>query len=341
MGSSDIFSSSYGPGVIGTAAAIFVLLGFGGLYVFVFDKSLQGGGERIEVTIAEDAKAIEHTRKAITSATEKLARAEGFKDVLAKIQRIGVTSASLEVRIKDLEARVEAENGAIAGVETGFADYRRKYRESARAAMVGKTYDELRTTDGKVYQNVKVTEVDPLRMSIRHTGGITGVDLVNLPAEMQDFLQIDKEEREAHKDVEVTVTKTMKHGAEIAALQEKIGNLQYERGEAQRKVDMANAALDRSVQGIPMIESQIEAKQRELIAERAKANTGGISRAPAVEGEIRSLERRLLDARAMVPELRKRASDGEQAVRELDEQIAALRAKIVELGKAPGEPQPK
>lgn len=333
MGSSDIFSSSYGPGVIGTAAAVFVLLGFGGLYIFVFDKSLQGGEERIEVTIEQNAKDIDATRKSIISATERLEKAEVFKETLGKIQRIEVKSASLSTRITELEGLRDEGLAAVAAVEKDVADYGRKYRESARASLVGKTYDELRTSDGKVYTDVKVAEVDPLRMSIRHSGGITGVDLVNLPEDMQEYLQIDHSEREQHKEVEVSVATTTKQGAAIAALQERIGNLNYDIGEAQRKVDTAKAALDRSVTGIPELEERIQAKQIELEAEERKAGSGGISRAPAVQQQILNLEKNLAQARARLPELQRQVTQGEAEISDLKERVADLRQQIVELGK--------
>lgn len=335
MGSSDIFSSSYGPGVIGTAAAIFVLLGFGGLYVFVFDKSLQGGGERIEVSIEQNARDIDNTRKSITAATARLKKTEDFARTLETLQRTEVKSASLATRIEGLEGERESGASALAAAEEAFADYRRQYRESARAALVGKTYDELRTSDGKVFTNVKVTEVDPLRMSIRHDGGITGVDLTSLPEDLQEFLQIDHSERDERKELETTVAKTTKHGAEIAALQEKIGNLKYEIGEQQRKVDTAKAALDRSVTGIPALEARIAAKKLELEAENRKAGSGGISRAPAVTQQLRALENNLAQARARLPELQRQVATGETRIRELQDQVDQIREKIVELGKSP------
>ena len=46
-----------------------------------------------------------------------------------------------------------------------------------------------RTTGGKVYEQVKVLDVDAVRMQVKHSNGITGIPWQELPEEMQDRFQ--------------------------------------------------------------------------------------------------------------------------------------------------------
>ena len=54
----DIFSSSRGAGVIGALLALLVLVGFGTLFLFVFDKGMQGGDITIESVIRDQDSTI-------------------------------------------------------------------------------------------------------------------------------------------------------------------------------------------------------------------------------------------------------------------------------------------
>ncbi|BDS05797.1 hypothetical protein NT6N_08370 [Oceaniferula spumae] len=187
---SDLLTSSRGPGVIGTFLALIVLVGFGTLMMVVSDDS-GGSGLNADIKAKESAiKALEgRTKHWQTAAVEYDARrkqADELESLKNKLKR-----KASEIPTK--QAEVAAAKESIVKLNEEFEAYKEKYRIAERARAAGEKMETLTTTDGKVYEQVKVLEVTALGMKIMHKSGNTRVHYERLPTEMQDRFQFTKE----------------------------------------------------------------------------------------------------------------------------------------------------
>ena len=134
MGFTDLLSSSRGPGVIGTLLALLVLVGFGTLYLFVFDEGLQGGQKTIEAVIRDQGLEIENHKIQIQNARERLERAAVFK---AK----GKEADDLKVRAEIAGKRTDRVEPCVELDETVVGDGTRGRLEAVHAAIARRNPD--------------------------------------------------------------------------------------------------------------------------------------------------------------------------------------------------------
>ncbi len=317
----DLFTSSRGPGLIGTLMALVVLLGFGALYFFVFDERFQGGGQTLESIIEDDARQITSLGQRLSSNRLKLEATKDFKKIASDL-RAATTQRDIALsRREKLQQEVASLKDEIAEFEESVAKYKQAYRESARATMVGREMDELKTTDDKTYTKVRITDIDPVRMQIRHQGGITGVALDTLPEDLQDYLQLDDSERAQQLAAEATAREQQSRHADQGEALHRIQTLRHRLSELEKKRNDARRLSARAQDAIPEIQQAIEMKHNELLIEQQKAATGGISNAPQVRAQISQLESKLRRARQQGPALSAEASA-------LDREIAGMEAEI-------------
>lgn len=317
----DLFTSNRGAGVIGTLLALIVLGGFSLLYFFVFDERLQGGGQTLESVIEEDADHLAKLREQWQGQLGELKKTEGFKLVADELRSQTTRRDITAGKRGRLEEDVAAAGAELAGAGEAFAKYRQAYRESARATMVGREMDELRTTDGRTYTQVKITEIDPIRMQIRHSGGITGVPLDTLPEDLQTYLQLDENEKEQRIAAEAAQRERQSASADQSDALQRIVAMQRQLAKLKEDRERASQLATRARDALPRLEQAILTKKSELAREEMKARTGGISNAPQVRVQLQKLEEQLQQARAQEPGVRAK-------VGELDKEIAGLEADI-------------
>lgn len=324
----DLFTSARGPGLIGTAMALVVILGFGSLYLFVFDERLQGGDQTIESIIEADSKHITDLSRRLAASVETFEKTKDFKKMGAELRSKTVRRDALQEQKAQLASKVTESQEQLAKLEETVEDYKRAYRASARTAMVGREMDELKTTDGKSYVKVKVTDIDPVRMQIRHQGGITGVPLETLPLEMLDYLQLDENEKKNRLAKEADIRASSSQAARSGKLQHRIATLKHSLGELTRKRRDAERLADRAAAAVPALRDAIARKQEELALENSKAQTGGISNAPQVRAEIQQLEAKMRNAVNQGPSLRDKVVSLEKEIRELESRIASAEREL-------------
>lgn len=330
----DLLTSSRGPGVIGALIALTVLVGFAGLAFFAFDPRFQGGGKTIEGVISDDAKRLDNLQARVAGANETLGRTDELK-------RIESETLKNEAVVKTQQTRIEEERGlrdegreALARGRQSFADYRQRYRDSAREAMKGREFERIELQSGEVYQQVKVTEVDAARMQIRHSGGITGLPIEQLPADLLDFLQYDEEEKAQHLADEAS-QRSMQHGvADVVELQQDIARLNGHIERIRKTLEKGKQDSARSQDAVKLLQQAIKEKRRELAANESGA-AGPISRAPAIRGEIAQLQRKLdaakdLPAKVSAEATKLRAELGELE-RNLSAKESALEKRVEEI----------
>jgi len=187
---SDLLTSSRGPGVIGTLLALIVLVGFGTLMMVASDNS-KGSG--LGAKIKEKKGAIralkgqgEHWK---TAAVEYDAR----RKQLGKLESLQHKVKRQLNHISDRKTEVSSAKDDLAKMNERFEDYKKKYRIAERARAAGEKMAELKTKDGKVYEQVKVLEINAIGMKIMHKAGNTRVHYKRLSDELQDRFQFTEE----------------------------------------------------------------------------------------------------------------------------------------------------
>ena len=114
---------------------------------------------------------------------------EAFENRKPRIAELMESSGKIQVSIKDLESE--------------FADYREKYRSSARAAAEGEELGDLSIPGGRIYQDAVITRVTDVGLEIRHKDGFARVQAPDLDRKLRDRFQWDDEKRRAKLDEEI------------------------------------------------------------------------------------------------------------------------------------------
>ena len=327
MGSSDIFSSSHGPGVIGTFMALVVLLGFGGLYMLVGDSYLSSGPP-IETQIEELDKDIAILKSSIAAHSEEVESFAELKDAAFKLQRLAIKNKELENQIAELETNRESATTKLDAGMAEFEDYKTRYRESARLSLVDKVYEELQSQDGTTFRNVKVTSVDPVRISFQHKNGLGKIDLANLPEEMRDYLQFSSEEAQSKIVDEQTLDSNLAVDVAIAKQEDKVIRLEQRKAELTEQISTQKSLMKRNQRAIPMLETAIRTKRIDIANERSKR---GVSKVPQMREELSQMEAKLRKIQKSIPEASRKIAE---LTKELNETVAAIseaRAKLARL----------
>ena len=323
----DLFTSARGPGIIGTALAVIVLLGFGLLYM-TYDDALNQKGPSLESVIKSNAKEIEDIKKRILLKKNQLPEAAKFKamaDEVEELQRTIRDNEAMISRLKEEVAKVQEERNAA---DATFSDYRARYREYARKALTGKKYDELKTTDGKVYQNVTIGDVDAAEVRIRHSAGATSVPLEKLPKDMIEFLQYDEGET---NDFRVAVAEAREAHHKNASLTEKsiwVSKLKTQHDRTTHALKTAREGLKKSENSLPLYSNEIREVRRIIAMEERKAKNGGLSRAPQYREKLANLQARESKERSKIDQLR---TEINRLRRDEADQAIALREAEAEL----------
>ena len=103
--------------------------------------------------------------------------------------------ANLTQREQDLTAARAELLKQIPAVESGFAQYRAKYRDATWAAAAGESLGNLKTRGGREYHDVVIVRVTHVGLEIHHEQGIARLQAPDLDAALQDRFQWDDSER--------------------------------------------------------------------------------------------------------------------------------------------------
>lgn len=210
----EMMESGRGPGVIGMVLALIVLLGFGTLYIFVFDESLQGGTGTIEYAIRQQRSEIDSLRNNIKRGEEELRRFPEYESASKELKSLISSNRMREGEIDGKRKNLQNANAQLAEVEKTFEAYKNQYRDFIRTKAKGQVFPELETAK-ETYQNVTIREVTPIGVQIRHDGGLKRIPYEELPPELQDLYQFDREQMAEALASETKQRST--HEAEAAA----------------------------------------------------------------------------------------------------------------------------
>ncbi len=212
---SDVLLSSKGPGVIGFSIAAVVLVGFGGLWLLVFDDRFNGNAkaEVLEDIEQSDSK-ISKIQSAILSTENKITRInQNLKDLREAISAQDQLEQARS-RALQMDTLISQEEIELESRKDDFANYKAAYRKETRANAIGKQLGTLTTQDGQTYENATIKKVDAFGMTIAYSGGRKRIASKYLSAADQDLYQFSEEEVESIKQAqEQTVPDRKNHKA--------------------------------------------------------------------------------------------------------------------------------
>ena len=289
MSFSEMMQSARGPGVIGMLMALFVLIGFGFLFVFAFDDKLQGEDHTIEGLIKSQGKEIENLKESIARGEERLGRRGALSQIEKDLREIKAKNQQSQTKLGLLAGEKSAADDSLARKAAEYEKYKDDYRTFVRTRAKGQTIERLQTRDGTVYQNVTIRDVNPAGMQIMHDGGFKRILYEKLPADLQDYYQFDAKQKDEALARENSDLKS--HEAAVAVVKEVQSQQNAERKEKEeqaRQNDMRRGISLRQSR-IQLLSDEIQALETALPLESQKR----ISRAPEMRTQLANKRRQL------------------------------------------------
>jgi hypothetical protein len=301
MSFTDMMSSGRGPGVIGMVMALFVLIGFGLLFMFAFDEGFQGGELSIEAMIAQQAKEIQKSRESITSGQDRLAQVPAMVSKAKELASLKSKNQGYRDSIVNLKKAVENSNSKLALLKKDFESYKDEYRAFVRGKAKGEERAKLETKDGTVYEDVMIRDVSAIGIQIRHRGGQKRIPFEELPDEMQDYFQYDPNQKA--EAIASENAARAGHEAAVAVTDEQQKQLM-----AAARAKEAEAAKVRAAQAISVktaqaedLEGRIERMEEAIQFESRKT----LSRAGVMTVELANMRRQLTELRTQIATLQR------------------------------------
>lgn len=312
MSFSDMMSSGRGPGVIGMVMALFVLVGFGLLFMFAFDEGFQGGEQTIESVIANQAKEIQTTSDRIESGSKMLAQAPVRIAADKELSRLKRENVALGEKTVLLTQGVENANAEIAKRVEDFEGYKDQYRALVRGKAKGQEIAKLETLAGAVYTNVNIREVTAVGIQIRHDDGQKRISFEDLPDDMKDYFQFDPKQKE--KALADENSTRDEHEAAVAvaseiADQEMAKQREMDKAEAKEKLIREIANKDAQ---IASVRDEIRGLENDLDRAAAEANAARmakrmhINKSGSIRARIQTKQNRISALQSEVGMMRSR-----------------------------------
>jgi chromosome segregation ATPase len=329
MGFSDLMSSGRGPGVIGTLLALLVLVGFGTLYIFVFDEGMQGGKKTIESVIREQALAIDSDKEEIGRIRRQLSEGEQFKEQERELASLKAQSDRNLAQIEELNSGKATAEAAIVEAHKKWEDYKDAYRASEWARAKGEKLGTVVCLSGATYQDVVIREVNQKEMRISDSTGPKSIDSADLPLALQDRFQFDKEKKDVaerdEKDTEEVHRKKVQYSQTKEKRDTKNSQIAALKGEVENKA----AAIKKANEDIPRWTNKIQQQQSAIAAEKLKT----LSKAPLMEDELRRMERSAEENRSSISRLQNEKREAEGKIRTLEQEVADHNAELPKIAK--------
>ncbi len=307
-----MMSTSRGPGVIGLLMALFVLIGFGLLFMFAFDEGFQGGQVTIESEIASQRKELESMHATVVERDKLLEQAPARKDDADKLRLVKVDSTTLVEKTGRLRGEIEEVSLAIEELEKKWSSYKDEYRRFVRGRATGEILEQLEARDGTVYKEVTIREVTAIGLQIRHASGFKRLQFEELSDEMQDYYQFDPTQKETALAAEHSARTQHEAAAGIAL------DRQSEEMARQRAKDdvEAKGEIKRDIARKQAQIADVEGDIRDLMAERARADAAAaaarasgrmhLSKAGNINGKIRSKKNQVAELKSDIRRLQSR-----------------------------------
>lgn len=337
MGFTDLLSSSRGPGVIGTLLALLVLVGFGTLYMFVFDEGLQGGKQTIESVVRNQASEIETLHIQIKNSTSQMEEARQRKAVVKEAEELETRAEITGKRIAELNAAKEAATNEVAAATKAWEDYKEEYRVSEWAAAKGEKLGDLKTLSGKVYRDAVISAVDHTGMRINSPDGLVNIDTLDMPQELQDRFQFSDEIKEAVLTERGEEFIEHSNNVEIAQLAKKGTDKLASIKQMREEIVEVTANVRRLKSQLPRQQAAVDRMRIAIATEKSKKS--GISRAPEMSAKLKVMDRAMNDTRRAIPTNERKVSDHKRQIQIYEREVGEIKRQIEEIKKSIADKQ--
>jgi chromosome segregation ATPase len=326
----DMFSSHRGAGVIGTLVAVGVLAVLGTLFLLVFDQDFQGGEKSIEAVIRDQGTQIEQLSSTIRARTNQLGDIAKNKQIVENIDSVKRQIDAKNNRIDAAKQRIIVLQDAISRTQQQQSGYLVAYRKAERAQEIGKTYPELTTKAGRSYKSVVIKKIDDLRVNIGHEGGSGVIYWNDLPNDMMDRLQFNKELAEQQTKMEQGSAAQFAASAKESDIRESIAHVK-------EQISNATSAFESQKSLVSQSEAKIQDCQRQINQLRAmisrEANKDGLRQTPRYRSQIEEHERTMEAERKRMADFQIIRQKYEQNLSEFQARLTELNQKLTESTK--------
>lgn len=282
----DMLSSSRGAGFIGTLLALVVLVGFGSLYLLVFDQGLQGGAKSIETMIKEQVEEIKNQKITIAHQEKTLGdskRRSNLADEFLKTQRL------IELRKKrkeEIAISMDVLKQEMERERQEWETYKEQYRVAERKRAEGEEIGDLFTKAGKTYKKVVIKTVEPLRINFRHADGNSAVTYDEAPDALVDRFQMTKEAAKVASKAENANAGMADVERSIAETKQEIEYKQSLLRDSTAEFTSKETDKEAVQERVRNLQTQISQYQSQIAAE---ANKSGLRRSKQYEAKVQSL----------------------------------------------------
>ena len=339
MGFSDLLTSSRGPGVIGTLLALLVLVGFGTLYMFVFDEGMQGGKQTVESVVRHQAEDIQSLKQEIGSAKRRVSEGQALKEQALEISRLTVRSGLDEKQVEEVTATRDEALAAIDAAKSKWEEYKDAYRASEWAAAEGESLGELKTLSGRSFTKVIITKVSHIGVEITDETGKRRIDGSDLPLALQDRFQFDEDQKTADTKKEDDTFQDLSDNVEIASLAKK-GQEKLERvAKLNGEITAANGGIQDAKSNEPNLMRRVDSIRAELAEEAAKSanragrRAQGINKTPQIREALRVAENRISANRTQIRDFERQIASNKREVTILEREVDGIKSEIAKLKK--------
>lgn len=290
--------------------ALFVLIGFGLLFMFASDDGGPGGGRSIEAVIRDQTKNLDGYERSVEVGKARLSSAPALAAAADSLRRAESEIASLKERATGLTAEIAAEKEALAAKSEEFADYKNRYRDFVRSKAEGSSMPMLVTSDGAKYEKVEIREVTAVGMQIRHSNGFKRIPFEVLPDDLKDYYQFDPDQKEDALALEAKAHSQHLAAVKVAGAQEDKANAE----QRQRDQEEAKGKLRQDIAvkeaGLVSLASDITGLQNDLnreASEAASARAAGrmhVSKSNRINSRIRGKQNQMSALRSDIARMR-------------------------------------
>lgn len=326
---SDFFERARSTGFIGVAIIIFMLLGFGTLFLMVFDDRLNGeNAAKLRDNVREQAFELYGLEDEVDWAEVKLLEQERIAVVSKELEKTHKVLDVLSRKESDLTTQIEGEKEAVERLGKEQLAYRDDYREFVRNEAIGDTFEELVLSSGKKLTNLKIREILPDKIRFTTQFGTTAATWEELPEDWHERFQVGKGELEEHKAKleeqqkkrhELAAETQSSRGARLRELELK-KSLERVKKSAKVAKDQRNAAFVRqtsleakvSQYNLDARSSAINRKSQEMSARKASKE------ATRLGAQIAVLNDRLRDLKEEERKIEGELSDVKREIRDLE-----------------------
>ncbi|MEK7952628.1 hypothetical protein [Luteolibacter soli] len=324
MGFSDLLTSSRGPGVIGTLLALLVLVGFGTLYLFAFDKELGGGKKTIAAVIRDQGMEIDSLHIEIQNKEQQIADRELAKTKAKEASELSSRNDVLVKQIAELTASQAAADEAVKQAQANWEKYKDEYRKSEWAAAVGEKLPDFTTPAGVVFTKVEIKSVSHTGVKISHSNGVGEIEPKDLPPELFDRFQFDMAANQAIKAAEIAARDTHITNVEYTTLDENRAAKNAQAADLEQQNFFLAAEVKKATDGILLNQQAIANQKAAIQGEKIK----NISHAPEMAARLKAMEVAAEKNKNSIPENKKKISDNEKKIKDLKKEVKDINEKM-------------